>query len=365
MNDARLALEETITEYLRRDPFSVASIEKNVEFLNILNQITKHHLTNCEPYKRIVDPIFGTTPATILEEIPYIPVQLFKTINLISIPIENIAKTMTSSGTTGQLVSKIVLDKATSGAQTRALAQIMKSVLGPTRVPMLIIDSSEVVRNRNMFSARGAGIRGFSMFGKDVEYALDDNMKLRTQEIVQFLDCHQNETIFLFGFTYMIWQHFCDELSRNQTTFSIPNGILLHGGGWKKLASLNIGNKEFRDEVKRLTGIATVMNYYGMVEQTGSIFIECAEGHLHTSAYSDVIVRDIHNFEPLPVGQDGVIQVISMLPLSYPGHSLLTEDMGVILGHDDCVCGRPGTRFRVHGRMKDAEIRGCSDTYAT
>jgi hypothetical protein len=365
MNNPRVALEETITDYLRCNPFSVASIEKNFEFLNIVNQLTMHHLANCESYKRIVDPIFGTTPAKSLEEIPYIPVQLFKTVNLSSVSVENIAKTMTSSGTTGQLVSKIVLDKATSSSQTRALAQIMKSVLGPTRLPMLIIDSSEVVRNRDMFSARGAGIRGFSIFGNDVEYALDDNMKLRTQEIAQFLDRHQNETIFLFGFTFMIWQHFCDELIRNQTTFSIPNGILVHGGGWKKLASLNIRNKEFRDEVKRLTGIATVMNYYGMVEQTGSIYIECAEGHLHAPAYSDVLIRDIHNFEPLPVGQDGVIQVISMLPLSYPGHSLLTEDMGIILGHDDCVCGRPGTHFLVHGRMKDAEIRGCSDTYAT
>jgi len=364
MSDTRLALEETITEYLRRDPFSITSIEKNVEFLDIINQLTMHHLASCEPYKRIVDPIFGTSPAKSIDEAPYIPVQLFKTLNLSSVPVENIAKTMTSSGTTGQMVSKIVLDKATSSAQTRALAQIMKSVLGPTRVPMLIIDSSEVVRNRDIFSARGAGIRGFSMFGKDVEYALDDNMKLRTQEIAQFLERHANETIFLFGFTFMIWQYFCDELSRNKTTLSIPNGILLHGGGWKKLSSLNIGNKEFRDEVKRLTGIANVMNYYGMVEQTGSIYIECAEGHLHAPAYSDVIIRDVNNFEPLHVGQDGVIQVISMLPLSYPGHSLLTEDMGVILGHDDCVCGRPGTHFLVHGRMKDAEIRGCSDTYA-
>ena len=102
-----------------------------------------------------------------------------------------------------------------------------------------------------------------------------------------------------------------------------------------------------------------------MVEQTGSIYIECTEGYLHSSTYSDIVVRNIHNFQPLPVGEEGVIQVISMLPLSYPGHSLLTEDLGVIVGHDDCVCGRIGTYFLVHGRMKDAEIRGCSDSYVS
>jgi hypothetical protein len=42
---------------------------------------------------------------------------------------------------------------------------IVSHFLGTKRVQMLILDSSAVVKNRNMFSARGAGILGFSMFG--------------------------------------------------------------------------------------------------------------------------------------------------------------------------------------------------------
>ena len=38
---------------------------------------------------------------------PFIPVSLFKMFNLLSIPKEQIFKTMTSSGTSGQAVSKI------------------------------------------------------------------------------------------------------------------------------------------------------------------------------------------------------------------------------------------------------------------
>jgi hypothetical protein len=37
---------------------------------------------------------------------------------------------------------------------------------------------------------------------------------------------------------------------------------------------------------------------------------------------------------------------------------------GVLLGEDDCPCGRNGKYFKVIGRLKNAEIRGCSDTYA-
>jgi phenylacetate-coenzyme A ligase PaaK-like adenylate-forming protein len=112
-----------------------------------------------------------------------------------------------------------------------------------------------------------------------------------------------------------------------------------------------------------VTGINRVHNYYGMVEQTGSIFMECDHGHMHASAWADVIVRDSINFKPLPPGQPGLIQLLSVIPRSYPGHSLLTEDEGVLLGHDGCLCGRKGTYFKVLGRIQNAEVRGCSDTY--
>ena len=70
-----------------------------------------------------------------------------------------------------------------------------------------------------------------------------------------------------------------------------------------------------------------------------------------------------HDFSVCSTGEKGLIQVVSQLPESYPGHSLLTEDEGVILGEDDCPCGRKGKYFEIKGRIKNAEIRGCSDTY--
>jgi hypothetical protein len=100
-----------------------------------------------------------------------------------------------------------------------------------------------------------------------------------------------------------------------------------------------------------------------MVEQTGSIFIECEYGYLHSPSYSEVIVRNPISLLPSEVGQEGVVQVISVLPMSYPGHSILTEDLGTVMGRDDCKCGRTGQYFVISGRIKDAEVRGCSDTY--
>jgi len=92
--------------------------------------------------------------------------------------------------------------------------------------------------------------------------------------------------------------------------------------------------------------------------------VECSCGHLHAPNFADVVIRDMLTFEPLPPRKQGMIQVLSSLPESYPGHSLLTEDMGTVLGEDDCPCGWKGKYFEVAGRIPKAELRGCSDTYA-
>ena len=73
---------------------------------------------------------------------------------------------------------------------------------------MIIIDCPSVVKNRAMFSARGAGILGFSIFGAKKIYALDDDMNLDVDGVREFLEKYKDQKILLFGFTFMIWQHF-------------------------------------------------------------------------------------------------------------------------------------------------------------
>jgi phenylacetate-coenzyme A ligase PaaK-like adenylate-forming protein len=273
-----------------------------------------------------------------------------------------IIKTVTSSGTTGQAVSKIYLDRETSAAQTKALARITADFLGNKRHPMIVVDSSAVLKNRNMFSARGAGILGFSMLGRDVTYALDENMEINHGELDRFLSKHDGETILLFGFTFMVWEHFYKPL-RQSGGFKVKNGVLIHGGGWKKLQGESVSPEYFKEAMRDTIGVNSVHNYYGMAEQTGSIFMECEQGRLHCSVFSDVIARRSGDFSECGIGETGLVQVLSLLPRSYPGHSILTEDVGCVTGADDCPCGRKGRTFRVDGRMRQAEVRGCGDTY--
>lgn len=351
-------------ELLQIEPYQKCQIEKNIILTERLRELTQMHIKNCKEYSALMQfwkcNINGINT---VEEIPFLPVRVFKDRILKSVSDEKVFKVMTSSGTTGQRVSRIYLNRETSINQQKALVKIVSDFTGKNRLPMLIIDCPSVIKNRQSFSARGAGILGFSILATDRKYALKDDMSLDIDTIKEFLKRHKSEKIILFGFTYMIWQYFYKELKKCKEGYDFSNALLIHGGGWKKLQNEAVSPMEFKSELKKICGIKEVYDYYGMVEQTGSIYMECECGHLHASIFSDVIMRKWGDFSACKVGEEGIVQVLSTIPESYPGHSILTEDKGVILGIDDCPCGRKGKYFRISGRIKNAEVRGCSDTY--
>ena len=355
----------TYEEVLALPPFGVGRAEKQELLREGLLRLTEHHRAHCAPYARMMAMVgFSAAHIRAVEDVPFLPVRLFKEMELRSVAEEDVFKTMTSSGTTGQQVSKILLDRATATNQQKTLVRIVSEVTGSARLPMIILDCPSVVRNRAMFSARGAGILGFSIFGRKKIYALDDAMELQLDVLQDFIEEHKGKKILLFGFTFMVWQHFYKTLKERGVRLDLSNSVLIHGGGWKKLAAKAVSPAAFRAALQEVCGAIEVADYYGMVEQTGCIYLECEEGHLHASTYSDVIVRRPLDFSPASVGERGILEVVSLLPESYPGHALLTEDEGVVLGEDDCPCGRKGKYFKVLGRLKHAELRGCSDTYA-
>lgn len=351
-------------EFLNIPPYQLEKQEKRKLLTTRLGELSEFHYRNCAAYKKIVDILgFHGEKVKDYEELPFLPVRLFKELELKSVQSEDIVKTMTSSGTTGQSVSKIYLDKITSSNQQKTLVKIVSDFAGSSRMPMIIIDCPSVLKDRVKFSARGAGILGFSIFASDKIYALQDNMELNIEAIKLFLKKHKGKKILLFGFTFIIWKYFYQALLKYQEDLDFSQGILIHGGGWKKLINEVVSEEKFKSCLQETCGLYKIYDYYGMVEQTGCIYMECEYGHLHASIFSDIVIRNSRDFSPCKIGEKGMIQVLSVIPESYPGHSILTEDEGIVLGEDDCPCGRKGKYFKIFGRIKNAEVRGCSDTY--
>lgn len=355
-----------VEQLISSEQYSISHLEKEKILIKSLRELTSYHYERSVAYRRIIDNINenGLKNYGRIADIPYLPVRLFKNIKLQSVSDENILKVLTSSGTSGQSVSRIALDKETSILQVKALASIVTSFLGKKRLPMVIIDSDSTIKNKSSMSARGAGLVGLSNFGRDHFFALDENMELKADLLHEYLEKYKSETVLIFGFTFMVWQYLYNYAMQKNLNFNFGKSILIHSGGWKKLTELSVSNRIFKKTLFDSLGIEKVYNFYGMVEQVGSIFMECENGFLHTPNFADIIIRDHRNWHPLPAGSSGVIQVLSALPKSYPGHSLLTEDMGKLEGIDDCGCGRKGSYFKVEGRIPKAELRGCSDTHA-
>lgn len=332
--------------------------------VNELKELTNHHRQACDLYRYYTDAVFPeVAKAKCLADLPYLPVRAFKEFELKSVRDKDVYKVMRSSGTSGNF-SKIFLDKHTARLQTHALISGFTSFFGKGRFPMLVIDNKNTVTNRDFFSARTAAINGFSMFSHGKCFALDDEMKFDFSAVRDFLNIHKGRRIFIFGFTSIVWLNFIRELDEKGEALDLADGFLLHGGGWKKLEHEKVSNKVFKEKVLQLTGCQTVRNYYGMVEQTGTIFMECEAGNMHACAGSDVIIRDPITFAELPSGMPGLIQLFSTVQKSYPGHSILTEDIGRKVDNGPCSCGRLGSIIKVDGRQENAELRGCSDAYS-
>lgn len=355
-----------INDLFKYEPYELDATTKRELLLEELKALTEIHRTGCEQYSNYLDAIkYEPLRVKTIEDIPFFPVRLFKERDLYSVPQSEIIKITTSSGTTGQMVSKIYLDRETALLQQKVSAKQLKNFWGGRRQPFLIIDSPEMVKNNKKYPARAAAILGMRFFATEMEFALDSNMNLNIGVIESFLRRYGDKQFVVFGFTFMIWQHLQKPLKRLGKTIDMSNAILMTGGGWKKFETEGVSREQFKCELYKTCGISRFLDHYGMAEQVGSIYCECEHGNLHASIFSDVIVRNPKDMSACRIGEEGIIQVVSAVPHSYPGHSVLTEDVGVILGEDDCPCGRKGKYIKIRGRIKNAEIRGCSDTYAS
>ena len=352
----------TLETLIERPAWSVPQAEKEALILEGLNALTRHHAKTCPAYVRILDRVWGgALDAARIEDVPFLPVSLFKEIDLRS--MESASMVLQSSGTTGQRPSRVFVDSETATLQSRALVASIKPLLGDKRIPMLMLDTKQVLSDARNMTARGAGVLGFMKFGAKTQFALDAELSAQTDVIKAFLAQNGGAPFLMFGFTWLVWTGLYQQFADGEIDLS--KGILFHSGGWKKLTEYKVSNDAFRTALKRRFGLERIYNFYGMVEQIGSVFLEASDGCLYPSNIADIIVRDDRTWMPVPPGVPGLIQLVSLLPHSYPGHSLLTEDLGEIVYVDRGIDGRLGKAVRILGRVARAELRGCSDVIGT
>lgn len=348
-------LDEQIARCLDAPPYGVTAADKAALLAPALAGLSAFHTANC--------PAYAAMRGAVPEE--FLPVRLFKEMELTSVPETHIVRRLTSSGTSGQTPSRVALDAVTAQLQGRALVRILREWIGPSRRPLLVVDAPATAGASGdpARSARAAGILGVSLFASSITHALTPAMEPDFNAIEKFAAQNGGAPCLVFGFTFMV-HRMLRALAAGGRGVSLPEGVLLHGGGWKKLREEAVTPEAFANDAKARLGVARVHDFYGYSEQVGTIFVACEHGRFHAPTAADVRIRRPGTWETCAKGETGLVETVSVIPRSYPGHDLLTEDLGELLGEDDCPCGRMGKTFRLHGRLPRAELRGCSDTFA-
>lgn len=358
-----------LDDLLALDPYSMDDGEK----LLCLLPFFKSELARCASiipaYRRYLEswPL-DYRQASEIWQLPFLPVSLFKQEPPLSlVPSEQVVRVMQSSATTGQMPSSIPLDRITATRMTKGVVKIIQDFIGGERRPYLVIDTQQSNLSGVELGARTAAIRALSPFASTTTYALKSNsngvLEIDEASVKEFASTYTELPVLVYGFTSILWFDFVERLEHLGARLQLKNAYVLHSGGWKKLLDRSVSKSEFSSRTAQVFGCpeVNVIDYYGMVENLGIVYPDCAAGNKHAPVTGAIVVRDPVSLQPVTEGESGILQVCSILPNSFPGHLLLTEDVATVVNYSGCHCGRPGVTFRFAGRIPKAEVRGCGN----
>lgn len=366
----------TFEQLLTASPFSASAAEKSSLFLQAMRDAFAHHISHCPPFETWCQKRkLAESEILRVEDLPYLPAEIFKHMMLRSSGGTVIGKTLTSSATSSGVPSQIFIDEATAKRQRAALVSVWNDYLGSQRMPFIVFDKDPATLSAapGSLSARSGAIRGFLIASKGVDYVMqpgqtDDCLMADIVKLTALLKKMEatQEPFCLFGFTYIVYHFAVRKLLDEGIRFQCPNARLIHIGGWKKLQDQSVSKTAFNRAMEDVFGVKNenVIDVYGFTEQLGLIYPDCPFGVKHVPTFSEVIVRNPSTLMPVPDTEEGLLQFLTPMPLSYPGISVITGDVGKITNRERCRCGRLGTSFVVMGRAANVEPRGCGDILA-
>ena len=362
-------LNDKLDRILSLPPYSQPPDERQAGLLELLREELEYGCRRHAGYENYIRhwPV-DYRSASRISDLPFLPVGILKANPPLSfVSPDEVKRTLTSSATTSQLPSRVVLDAPTSRRMTKGIVTIIRDYIGPSRRPYLVVDTPDFMQGGSSLGARGAAIQGLQPFANRATYCLNideqGEFTLDRRKLQEFAESYHDAEVLVYGFTFILWNHLVKPLLAENSCLNLPKIRILHSGGWKRLQDQAVEKTVFNEQLARVFGCSPdcVIDFYGMVESVGVIFPDCREGNKHGPVFGEVIVRNPLTLEPVAAGEHGIVQVCSVLPTSFPGNLLLTEDVAQVIAYDGCPCGRRGISFRFAGRVPKAELRGCGN----
>ena len=272
-----------------------------------------------------------------LEQIPFLPIQFFKSHEVLSnsIPIQ---ETFVSSGTTGMITSKhLVTDVSLyESSYKNAFSEFYGNIEDYAVLALLPSylereGSSLIYMVKDLIALSNNGNSGFYLNDYD---AL----------IVKLSDLDASgQNVLLIGVTYALL-----DLIEKQN-FQLKNTIIMETGGMKGKRKEMI-REELHEILCNGFGVTSIHSEYGMTELLSQAY-SLGDGIFECPNWMSILIRDTEDaLTYVTTGKTGGINIIDLANINSCSF-IATQDLGKKY---------PNNSFEVLGRFDNSDIRGCN-----
>jgi len=311
------------------------------EWETLALDIFRHQFELNRPYRAYCGSL-GKTPETvkIWEEIPAVPVQAFKSTELVTFPTNHAAAHFESSGTTqGAAKTSHHWLKTLSYYELALKTSFRKHVLtSDAKIPMLIAAPSPGDAPRSSLSWMFEVVK--NQWGETGSSYFVQGGRLNEPRLAFALQAAQDHgnPVLLLG-TTVSWLALFDYLEQSGKTFQLPKGSRLFDTGGMKTSRRSIGRGPFVDLVQAYLGILEweCINEYGMCELSSQFYGRGKTLALESPAWVRTVIRDgvLCHYDLANVDSVMAVQ---------------TQDVGRLTP----------AGFELLGRAPEADQKGCS-----
>lgn len=320
------------------DKNRIFSITSNVEFLETTLDVFQFQYNNIPVYREFCDLLkVPAATVTSLQEIPFLPIQFFKSHKILPAQA-NVQKIFTSSGTTGNNTSShFVSDLSVYEESFKKAFRLFYGNVEDYVILALLPSylerggSSLIYMARDLIAKSGHPESGFY---------LDDLETLR-QNLTR-LD-KAGRKVLLLGVSYALL-----DLLEN-SSFELQNTIVMETGGMKGRRKEMI-KEELHKLLKEGFGVDTIHSEYGMTELLSQAYSH-GNGIFNCPPWMKIQIRDPEDaLTYQPPGKTGGINVIDLANINSCSF-IATQDLGKIKGPN---------QIEILGRFDNSDIRGCN-----
>lgn len=308
------------------------------QFNEIALQVFHYQARENKVYASYLD-LIGKTPDAVTEpeEIPFLPVSLFKTHRVVSFREKEEAVFLSSTTTSAEPSRHYVYNLA---LYEQSFLKCFQDFYGPLHEWIILAllpsylereGSSLVYMVDRMIRHTGSSESGFY---------LNDHKKLYDQ-LVRLGSNEKN--VLLLGVSYALLD-FAEKYE-----ISIPHLTVMETGGMKGRRK-ELVREELHEILKNRFHVSAIHSEYGMTELLSQAYSR-GRGVYTPPPWVKVFIRDAYDpFTLLPTGRHGGINIIDLANI-YSCSFIETGDVGLVY---------PDGSFTVSGRFDHAELRGCN-----